>query len=225
MERGVEAPVGVVTAEDEVVDPGAGDDDLAVRLEDDGGRGVGATEVRGQSPVPVEGHVQATVAVVAGNRDAIPERAEDAPRSHDLAVGLDSEVGHASSATEPHQESVLVEARIEAPVALYRARLAAEATGRSAAGDDDLAVALNRNRSGALRSRSKVGCHLPVAVETGVERAVSVVAGRAESEAAADGDDQLAVASSTPAPVTPASRLLKTLPFVPKLGSRSPGAA
>ena len=197
-EAGVQQAVRVVAGEREVVvrrrEDRAGGDDLAVGLERDlrHSRLVGIGECCRDLAAIAEGGVQRAVRVVAGEREvrAAPARGDDPP------VRCEHERGSGGYARPEWccDRAAGAEARVERAIRrvaddceLVFARLVDRG-----AGDEDLAVGLERDGSGP-GPRADRRRHLSARAEARVERAGPPVTGERELGVARAGRDDLSV--------------------------------
>ena len=185
--RGVEARDGHVLATGL-----AGDDDLAVGLQRRREAVVGAAEVGPGCPVAVEARVEGAVRVQSRDREVVVAgaRDDDLPvRLHQDRVG-DVEAAVAEDLLAGAVGPARVEARVERSVGVEARDRDVEVHVR-VAGDDDLAVGLQRRRIGGVEAAEVGAGHS--AVEARVGGAVRVQSRDCEVVAPVAGKHELAV--------------------------------
>ena len=142
------------------------------------GEVVAAADVGLDGAVVAERGVEAAVGAVAGEQEVAVDGAERvAGDRRSPAGGQRDAVGDVVGAEVGDRRAAVAEVRVEAAVGSV-AREGDVLAG--AAGDDDPAVRLDRERAGVVGPRAEVGGDDAVRAEARVERAVGVVAGERE---------------------------------------------
>ena len=185
VEGGVQAAVGVVTGQGQVVVAGpvvgvARGNDLPVRLELQPAVStvVAAGEVGEHPAVGVEVRIEAAVGVVTGEGEVVGARVVGGAGGHDLPVGLDRHaVGAVGASGEVGQDLAAgAEARVQAPVRVVtcQGKVGVAVVG-PVTGHDDFSVRLDRRCISIVIPAAHVGQDPAVPVKAGVQAPVRVV--------------------------------------------------